>query len=396
MAINLITGQPRNGKSQRAIAIILDKLVKENDELEKEGKERRKIYTDIDGINSQGVKTFIHDCITIFEQDKIWFGEHDDSDKPDDFWCPPYNSIFFFDECHKREWVRESSGTVSKNPTTVSLNEHGHAGHDIYLLTQFPAYIHTHIRGLIQEHWHVKRIVGMRRAFVYKWDEFTLNPRAKSAMSEAYERQIFKFKKKYEDAYKSASAHSKISVKVPAKLFIPAIAIIVIILLLARSLTDNDNMFGQRLGITEQQQVEAEKKIAEQQQQMSDMQSQQQQQLEQIKDLKIELEKLKTEYLPKHITVLADHEEVRPAMVITANGQCQAFNKYGEPLLITDSLCQQMSDHPSLMPRSRSRNVVTADSSVSMPISSSSTNSHPQATNVQYFDHTKDFANGNK
>lgn len=389
MAINLITGQPRNGKSQRAIAIILDKLVKENDKLEKEGKERRKIYTDIDGINSANVKTFIHDCITSFEQDKIWFGEHDDVEKPDDYWCPPYNSIFFFDECHKRQWVRESSGTVSKNLTTVSLNEHGHAGHDIYLLTQFPQYIHTHIRGLVQEHWHVKRIAGLRRAFVYKWDEFILNPRSKSSMADAFEKETFKFSKKYEDAYKSASAHAKISFKFPKKMLWVIIPLIIIIVLLVRSLTDSDNMFGQRLGITEQQQAEAEKKIAEQQQQMTDMQSQQQQQLQQIQDLKQQLEQLKAEYLPKHIAVLADYEEVRPAMIITSQGGCQAFNKYGEPLLITDSLCQQMSDYPSLIPRSRQQTQQAVQQQAQEKSTSNVQN--VQATNVQYFDHTTDF-----
>lgn len=393
MAINLITGQPRNGKSQRAIAKIMNVYIKENDKREKEGKARRKIYTDIDGINSQGVKTFLPDCITGLtkqEKETIWFGEHDDPNKPENYWCPEYGSIFIFDECHKLDWVRESSGTVSKNPTTISLNEHGHAGHDIDLLTQFPQYIHTHIRGLIQEHWHVKRIAGLRRAYVYKWDEFVLNPRAKSSMADAFEKETFKFSKKYENAYKSASAHAKISFKFPMKMLWVIIPLIVIVILLIRSLRDNDNMFGQRLGITEQQQVEAEKKIAEQQQQMSDMQSQQQQQLQQIQDLKQQLEQLKSEYLPKHISVLADYEEVRPAMVITANGQCQAFNKYGEPLLIIDSLCQQMSDHPSLMPRSRQQQM-TQQTVQSQPTITTSTNNHPQATNVQYFDHTTDF-----
>lgn len=346
MAINIITGQPRNGKSQRAMALILDKLVKENDELEKNYKPRRKIYIDIDGVNAPTTKTHIPDCITEFEQEKIWFGEHDDQKKPEDYWCPPYGSIFFFDECHKRKWVEDTSGSLSKNPTTISLNEHGHAGHDIYLLTQFPQYIHTHIRGLVQEHWHVKRIVGLRRAFVYKWDEFIANPRAKTNMEAVYEKETFKFKRKYEEAYKSASAHSKIKFKFPKQMLWVIIAFAVIVVLLINSFSKS--MFARKLDKEKQEQ---EKQQTEQQ--IDQLQEHTIKQNEKIEQLENEIKELKDKYLPRHIVQLAEHEDIRPAMVISNAKECQAFNKYGEPLVLPDELCWQMDEYPSLIPRSR-------------------------------------------
>ena len=66
MAINLVTGQPRNGKSQRMIAKVMDHYIKENDKREKNGQPRRKIYIDIDGVNAPNTPTHLKDCITEF------------------------------------------------------------------------------------------------------------------------------------------------------------------------------------------------------------------------------------------------------------------------------------------------------------------------------------------
>lgn len=400
MAINVITGQPRNGKSQCAVGlIILDKLVKENDKREKEGKPRLPIYTDIDGINALTTPTKIPDCITEFEREKIWFGEHDDPNKPDGFWCPPYGSKFLFDECHKREWVVDSSGNVSKHPTAISLNEHGHAGHDIWLITQFPQYIHTHIRGLVQEHWHVKRIAGLRQAYIYKWDEFMLNPRAKVNLDSVFEKQRFKFKKRYEQAYKSASAHAKISFKFPKVLYWYLVPLVIIVGLLVYKLPNS--MFGKKLGIGDKQTEQVEQTQDQDpatKEKIDSVQKQTTQQLEEINKLRFELEELKAKYLPQHINQLAEHEDVRPAMVISNNGACLAFNRYGEPLALPDELCWQMDKYPALIPRTR---VSTQNLSSTLPPETNNSQpmnnqlpaqSQPAQQNTQYFDHNKDFS----
>ena len=317
-----------------------------NDKREKEGKARSKIYIDIAGINGDDTPTHFIDCITTLTKDEketIWFGEHDDPSKPEGHWCPPYGSYFFFDECHKLEWVKDGHGSISKNPTTISLNEHGHAGHTIKLITQFPQYIHTHIRGLIAEHWHVKRKMGTRWARVYKFDEFKLSPRSDSSMKDAHEVENFFFKKKWQDAYKSASAHEPQKIKVPMILALPVIAIFVIIGLVW--------FFGKDSFIFKDKQTAEQ--VEQLEKQATDAASQNQQQLEEINGIRLELEELKQKYLPKHIALLAEHEDVRPAMIIASSTSCVAYNTYGEPLLISDSLCYQMNESPSLIPRSR-------------------------------------------
>lgn len=381
MSINLITGQPRNGKSQRMMAQVLDVFIKENDKREKDGKDRRKIYIDIDGVNAPETHTKLDDCVTDFERDKIWFGEHDDPDAPDDYWKPPLGSIFVFDECHKRYWVRDTSGSVSREPATISLNEHGHAGHDIWLLTQFPQYIHTHIRGLIQEHWHIKRIMNMNRAKVYKWSEFYLNPRTESAFSNAYEVEIFSFKKKYQKTYKSASAHAPIKFSFPKRLILPLVSLFFLLIIFINF--SKDSMFVKnRQEQQEQKQTELENNFDQQ----NRMQHQE------IESLKAELDELKQKYLPDHIAILAEHEDVRPAMVIASDKHCRVYNTYGEPMIIADGLCKLMNEYPSMIPRPRQEKQTPQTAPIGSDIfgvsSSSSQNDTPA---VRYFDHQSDF-----
>lgn len=386
MAINLITGQPRNGKSQRMMAQVLDVFVKENDRLEKEGKPRRKIYIDIDGVNAQDTPTKLPDCITDFEKDKIWFGEHGDPAAPSDYWKPEYGSIFVFDECHKRYWVKDTSGSVSREPATISLNEHGHAGHDIWLLTQFPQYIHTHIRGLIQEHWHVKRVMNLSRAKVYKWNEFYLNPRTETAFSNAYEVENFKFKNKYQNAYKSASTHAPIKFVFPRKLILPLFALLVLILLFFYFV--KDSFFVEKSDYLEQD-------IVEQIDNYESMKAQNDYQSKQIQDLQVELEQLKQKYLPSHIAELAQYEDVRPAMIIQSSQHCRVYNSYGEAMIIADGLCKLMSEYPSMIPKSRQ----TKEVSDNLPNATLSTDgffntssgTQTASPEIKYFNHKNDF-----
>lgn len=382
MAIDVITGQPRNGKSQYALKLIFDDI-KNNDKLEKEGKERRPIFSDIAGINAETTVTKLPDVLPVPTDKPIWFGDYVTApdEVPSGHWCPPPNSIFYFDECHKLEWVKETSGTLSKIPTTISLNEHGHIGHDIKLITQFPNYIHTHIRGLTQHHYHVKRVHGAAFAWVYKWDDFQLSPRTKASINDAFETEKFFFKKKYQNAYQSASAHSKIKFKIPAKL-IPFL-IIIPLLIFALWYVGRDSMFAKQMKQDEQTNEEIEQ-----------IKAQNMQQLEEMNNLRFELEELKQKYLPKHIATLAEYEDVRPAMIIASSTSCVAYNTYGEPLLITDSLCYQMNESPSLIPRTRQVKQVSQMNDNSMTDNPFSSSQPDNGMNVQYLETQGDFVTG--
>lgn len=342
MAIYTITGQPRNGKSLRVVKELY-KLKDENDKLEKQGKPRRKIYIDIAGINSDDVDVYFDDCITDLtkeQKETIWFGKHDDPEKPNNLWCPPYNSIFIFDECHKLDFVKDVSGSLSKNPSTISLNEHGHAGHIIYFITQFPQFIHTHIRGLTAEHWHVKKKFNLPMAKVYKWDDFKLNPRAEVNLEDASTIETFLFLPKYKKAYISATSHEKQPFKPPMVLILPIIILLIIGAFLW-SRKDNSVLLNKPAQNEPTIQV------------IESLEQQNQQQLEQINKIRFELEELKAKYLPKHIAELAEHEDVRPAMIISSSEHCRVYNSHGEALIIADGLCRMMNEYPSMIPKSR-------------------------------------------
>lgn len=217
--IIVLTGQPRHGKSQYAIKLLLD-FIKDNQKRLEKGKLPRDIYCNIAGVNEPDTKTKLPEVQNqdiVFKDKKLWFGEHKDC--PDGYVCPNRGSVFIYDECHKVDWIKEKAGTLSTDPTCISMNEHGHEDYIFIFITQFPQYIHTHLRGLVEFHYHSKRLFGAKGSKIYKWNEFNLNPRSDKSLKDAYEVDKFAFKKKYQDCYKSASAHDSMKLHIPAPLF---------------------------------------------------------------------------------------------------------------------------------------------------------------------------------
>lgn len=232
--IILVTGQPRHGKSQYSIKLLLD-LIKDNKKRLEQGKLPRQIYCNIAGVNDDDTITKLPEVLNqdvVFKDKKLWFGEHDDPIKPSDYICPPIGSVFIYDECHKTEWIKEKSGTLSTDPTCISMNEHGHQDYIFILITQFPQYVHTHLRGLVEYHYHSKRLYGAKTSKIYKFNEFQINPRSEKSLKDAYEVENFKFKTEYQNCYKSASAHDSMRLNIPKPFIYVGLAILAIILLL--------------------------------------------------------------------------------------------------------------------------------------------------------------------
>lgn len=351
--IILLTGQPGHGKSQYAIKMILE-YIKRNENYIKSLKKLkydlinpfyrysfktdpkagfcgyRHIYTDIDGINTPSVKPLkgVKRC-------------------PSDYRKTPNGSVFFYDECHKLPWVQDASGSLSKNEITISLNEHRHRDFDIILITQFPAYIHTHIRGLVEEHYHLKRFQGLKYATLYKWNEFILNPRTDKAMKESFAKEKFKFSKKYFQHYKSATSHLSFRFKFPQKLILPLVALVVIFSYAfyryqGSKLADMVNRAsGDDVAQTAPQNTPEHQNVSNQPNSTP------------INYEQPPLDELKYKYLGKIITTLGHSEDLRPAMVIASANHCKAYNTYGERLMIPDDICKMFDNDVSTIPRSR-------------------------------------------
>ncbi|MDV2485038.1 zonular occludens toxin domain-containing protein [Acinetobacter towneri] len=222
MAIYLIVGQPRHGKSQFAVKTAYDYHLK-NLEIQKRidsGKfdpEKdivREIYSDIEG-HSQKCD-FIHPA-------------------PADWRDVPDNSIIFMDEIHKRPEYTDLDGKMSQNPMIVDLTTHGHHNKDIILMTQDPQRLNKGIRALIEKMYLVKRPVQKPNfATIYEFERWLRDPwqAAASTRSVNYQDSYkFFYKKKWQDMYTSASAHTSINFKIQSKFIYAIIAIVVLMTL---------------------------------------------------------------------------------------------------------------------------------------------------------------------
>lgn len=222
MAIYLIVGQPRHGKSQFAAKMAYDYHVK-NLEIQKKidsGKYDpdkdivRQIYSDIEGHAEKC--DFIHPA-------------------PLDWRDVPDNSIIFMDEIHKRPEYTDSDGKMSQNPIIVDLTTHGHQNKDIILMTQDPQRLNKGIRALVEKMYLVKRPVQKPNfATIYEFERWLRDPwqAAASTRSVNYQDSYkFFYKKKWQDMYTSASAHTSIQFKIQSKFIYAIIAIIVLMTL---------------------------------------------------------------------------------------------------------------------------------------------------------------------
>lgn len=216
MSIYLIVGQPRHGKSQFSVKTAYDYHLK-NIEMQKRidaGKAKpddlvREIYSDIEGHSEN--------CDFIQKAPADW------RDVPD-------NSIIFMDEIHKRPEYTDSDGRMSQNKMIVDLTTHGHHNKDIILITQDPERLNKGIRKLIEKMYLVKRPIQKPNfATIYEFERWLRDPwqAAASTRNVNYQDSYkFFYKKKWQDMYTSASAHTSMSFKIQNKFIYAVIAIV--------------------------------------------------------------------------------------------------------------------------------------------------------------------------
>lgn len=349
--IIVLTGQPRHGKSQYAIKLLLD-YIKDNTKRLEQGKLPRDIYCNIAGINDKDVKTKLPEVLNqdiVFKDKKLWFGEHKDC--PEGYFCPQRGSIFIYDECHKVDWIKEKSGTLSNDLTCISMNEHGHEDYIFILITQFPQYIHTHLRGLVEYHYHSKRFFGSKGSKIYKWNEFQLNPRSDKALKDAFETDKFHFKKKYQDCYKSASAHDSIKIKIPAPLLY-ATALIIGLFAMAFYKYSNsylktmiDNQKTPQTQTQEQpeptQSPTTPQSPTHQQPTEQGEQSLKADEEQRTRQLENRRYYLYTQDLPEDYTIRREDPNLQVRGVMQMGNTCKAYNAYGDVMTLTAKQCKE-------------------------------------------------------
>jgi hypothetical protein len=121
---------------------------------------------------------------------------------------------------------------MSQNPMIVDLTTHGHQNKDILLMTQDPQRLNKGIRALVEKMYLVKRPIQKPNfATIYEFERWLRDPwqAAASERSVKYQDSYkFFYKKKWQDMYTSASAHTSINFKIQSKFIYAIIAIIVL------------------------------------------------------------------------------------------------------------------------------------------------------------------------
>jgi zona occludens toxin len=176
----LITGVPGSGKTLYAVQE-LENYKKENQKLIEQGHPPREIYSDIDGLNIEGVKQ-----------------------SPNDWRECPDGSIVFYDECQQK-FGPDGQGRSSRSDIQ-EFETHRHRGFDIVLITQHPKLLHAHIRRLVGRHYHVFRMYGAETAKIFRRDGQMDIDKASSLNQQDH--FMWSYPKENFGKYKSATIHT--------------------------------------------------------------------------------------------------------------------------------------------------------------------------------------------
>lgn len=369
MPIILVTGANGHGKGQFLISEIL-RIQKENDALEKEGKPRRPIFTNIHGINEAPNKP-LPDCQPLPENPFIFFGKQDNPQDPppEGYFVPPIGSVFIFDEAQKFDWIQQRSGTLSSDPRVRSMEEHRHAGLDIYFSTQSPSYIHSHIQGLVSPHFHLERPLGAPITNVFRFNLFQGNVTA-YAKKHADDHQTFKIGKKYGEYYKSSAEHN-IKFRMPKKLQVMLFILFVIFSLFIYKAMQTKKILEKRYDKTP-----------------SEAQTPNQAQTQDISqsynpfDNSDELTKLKNDtdinhynrriyliknHLPQDYEVVKSEPALQVRGVIKKGDKCHAYNTYGDLMTLTLDECNYYINQTGRVHKSTSQGQIQPLGQIEQP-----------------------------
>lgn len=216
----IVTGTPGNGKTLYVIQKV---------EALRKAKDRAVYYWNIGALTLDWLPL----------GDSTTFGKLDERVEPDPsgallWYDVPAGSIVVIDEAQKLFPVRPRGAAVPKHVS--ELETHRHRGIDIFLLTQNPKLIDSHVRKLCGEHYHLRRIFGMEKSRVFLWTEECADVDTRNNFTRA-QSSVWKFPKEFYGTYKSADVHTH-ETKLPVKWLVTiAICVIAFPLLVWRAYT---------------------------------------------------------------------------------------------------------------------------------------------------------------
>lgn len=365
MPIILVTGANGHGKGQFAIREIL-RIQEENDKLEKQGKPRRQIYANIHGIN-QGNATPLKDVLPI-PSEYIFFGKQDNPDDPppEGYFVPPLGSVFFYDECQKVDWIKQKAGALSNDIRVRSMEEHRHAGLDIYLITQSPNYVHSHLFDLASPHYYVERALNLPQANVFKYTKSQKSPQSSAIKAKADDQFFISLGKKYGQYYQSSAEHN-MKTQIPKKLKW-AIGILFVLILWT---INSWHKAGWQVGTNKKQDEQVQTQVENTQ--TNNAVSVDNANPNPVNDVESELKSVQNKHaieqynrriylidsqLPKDYEVVKNEPVLQVRGVIKMGDSCKAYNSYGDLMTLSKKECEYYLKESGRVHKSISNNQV--------------------------------------
>lgn len=191
MAIQLITGKPGSYKSAYLMSIALDEI----------SKGRLVYFCNFRGLQAEKYQ------LNVLDHFNEWASV-------------PDGALVIIDEV--QEFTRDvpTNAKTEELPQWMTLLEkHRHRGIDIFVVTQHPMFIHTHIRRLLEKHIHMQRVQGMPWSNKREWQQVCSDPENidNASIKKGCTTTIYRPNKKVFDYYESTVVDTH-KFKVPRKL----------------------------------------------------------------------------------------------------------------------------------------------------------------------------------
>lgn len=138
-------------------------------------------------------------------------------------WKFPDGALLIVDEAQSIFPVRATGKAVP--PHVAALEVHRHQGLDIWLSTQAPAQIDSHVRRLVGRHIHLRGTWAGRK--LLEWSE-CVDPSSRSERTASVQRS-WKLPKGVFDLYKSASLHTVQKRRVPRQVWLMLLMLVFLV-----------------------------------------------------------------------------------------------------------------------------------------------------------------------
>lgn len=221
--LTLILAQPRTGKSQLAVKLGLQH--------KKEGK--RVFVTNFNQTDEQRAESGFEK----YDTPREWWGDEGSEFAPahPEWRNPlPHGAVWIVDEAQD---IFPQRGKNTPLPDFIKLfSKHGHHDLTIYILTQDASQLDVHLRRNTNLTMHMTRPLMMRKANIYTFRGYQELPndawRRSQVWKSAETKTTFKYSKKYQRLYISASAHESIKLRIPPKLLLLPLLVVGVLWLL--------------------------------------------------------------------------------------------------------------------------------------------------------------------